>query len=344
MIKFFRKIRYDLMGKNKTGKYLKYAIGEILLVVIGILIALNVNNFNEKRKHKERVIEALKEIHRDLSEDILESNDVIKNYKREDSIINILMTKKMSIEDYKSNNWPNYITAAATYYDLKINTNGFENLMANSDKIPKRYQRLIESLKKIYINDKNDLDDTFAFSKDNIGLYLSYLAQNMDWYNELYYNFNLTEDAINYFLHDPYFKNHLTQYNLLSIENYYDTLYQFRINAEDSYRELTKELHLEDLIASDSTYYKIHAKDYDHFLGTYKEDSTNTAIISIESNKLFYQWNNREKVRLFPISKSSFIHTLDSSFNSIKMDSIGKPVSHYWHAGKSQATLIKTKG
>ena len=46
MIKFFRKIRYDLMEKNKTGKYLKYAIGEIVLVVIGILVALSINNWN----------------------------------------------------------------------------------------------------------------------------------------------------------------------------------------------------------------------------------------------------------------------------------------------------------
>ena len=50
MIKFFRKIRYDLMEKNKTGKYLKYAIGEIVLVVIGILVALQINNWNEQRK------------------------------------------------------------------------------------------------------------------------------------------------------------------------------------------------------------------------------------------------------------------------------------------------------
>ena len=52
MIKFFRKIRYDLMEKNKTGKYLKYAIGEIILVVIGILIALQINNWNEDRKRR----------------------------------------------------------------------------------------------------------------------------------------------------------------------------------------------------------------------------------------------------------------------------------------------------
>ena len=50
MIKFFRKIRQDLLSKGKTGKYLKYAIGEIVLVVFGILIALQINNWNERRK------------------------------------------------------------------------------------------------------------------------------------------------------------------------------------------------------------------------------------------------------------------------------------------------------
>ncbi|RLD25505.1 MAG: hypothetical protein DRI75_13260 [Bacteroidetes bacterium] len=52
MIKFFRKIRYNLMEENKTGKYFKYAIGEIVLVVIGILIALSINNWNENNKNK----------------------------------------------------------------------------------------------------------------------------------------------------------------------------------------------------------------------------------------------------------------------------------------------------
>src|SRR6056300_1110140 len=55
MIKFFRRIRFDLMNNNKTGKYFKYAIGEILLVVIGILIALQINNWNENQK--DRIIE-----------------------------------------------------------------------------------------------------------------------------------------------------------------------------------------------------------------------------------------------------------------------------------------------
>ena len=52
MRKFFRKIRQNLLMENKTGKYFKYAIGEIVLVVIGILIALSINNWNENRKNR----------------------------------------------------------------------------------------------------------------------------------------------------------------------------------------------------------------------------------------------------------------------------------------------------
>ncbi|MCC1483958.1 DUF6090 family protein [Winogradskyella immobilis] len=52
MIKFFRHIRKSLLMENKTGKYFKYAIGEIILVVIGILIALQINNWNENRKER----------------------------------------------------------------------------------------------------------------------------------------------------------------------------------------------------------------------------------------------------------------------------------------------------
>ena len=65
MIKFFRKIRHNLIQTGKTSKYLKYAIGEIILVVIGILIALQINNWNESNHLK---IEELKSLESLLSE------------------------------------------------------------------------------------------------------------------------------------------------------------------------------------------------------------------------------------------------------------------------------------
>ena len=49
MINFFRKIRKQLADDNKPMKYTRYAIGEIVLVVVGILIALSINNWNEQR-------------------------------------------------------------------------------------------------------------------------------------------------------------------------------------------------------------------------------------------------------------------------------------------------------
>ncbi len=63
MITIFKKIRRRLLSENNTGKYLKYAVGEIMLVVIGILIALSINNWNEVRKDRieeQKVLKTLK--------------------------------------------------------------------------------------------------------------------------------------------------------------------------------------------------------------------------------------------------------------------------------------------
>ncbi|MBV1888480.1 MAG: hypothetical protein KUG51_04245 [Urechidicola sp.] len=62
MIQFFRHIRKELMETGKTGKYLKYAIGEIVLVVIGILIALSINNWTENRKKLKQEKKVLTEL------------------------------------------------------------------------------------------------------------------------------------------------------------------------------------------------------------------------------------------------------------------------------------------
>lgn len=77
MFKFFRKIRQNLLMENKTGKYLKYAIGEMILVVLGILIALQINNWNEARKSKSTEVYVLTEILSNLSEDAVILKDII---------------------------------------------------------------------------------------------------------------------------------------------------------------------------------------------------------------------------------------------------------------------------
>jgi hypothetical protein len=72
MIKFFRKIRQSLLTENKFSKYLLYAIGEIVLVVIGILIALQINNYNQERIVKEQNHIILQNLNKEFSENLIE--------------------------------------------------------------------------------------------------------------------------------------------------------------------------------------------------------------------------------------------------------------------------------
>lgn len=68
MIKLFRNFRRNLLNEGKTTKYFKYAIGEIILVVIGILIALQINNWNETRKNKAKETVLVDQLLQDLNQ------------------------------------------------------------------------------------------------------------------------------------------------------------------------------------------------------------------------------------------------------------------------------------
>ena len=70
MLKFFRQIRQRLFQENRFSKYLLYAIGEIFLVVVGILIALQINNWNQKREERQAVRRYLSSLIEDLTDDI----------------------------------------------------------------------------------------------------------------------------------------------------------------------------------------------------------------------------------------------------------------------------------
>ncbi len=102
MIKFFRKIRYDLMEKNKTGKYFKYAIGEIILVVIGILIALQINNWNENRKEIKEEKNIVLNLNAEFKSNLIQLEATISQMllseKGIDSILQI-MSKTISFDD-----------------------------------------------------------------------------------------------------------------------------------------------------------------------------------------------------------------------------------------------------
>ncbi|MFH4968997.1 DUF6090 family protein [Gaetbulibacter sp. M240] len=98
MINFFRNIRQKLLGSNQFNKYLLYAIGEIILVVIGILIALQINNWNESRKERIKETYYLKSVNtsidlsqRELLRVINDSKEISDNA---DELLNLLAEKE----------------------------------------------------------------------------------------------------------------------------------------------------------------------------------------------------------------------------------------------------------
>ena len=93
MIKFFRHIRKSHLMENKTCKYLKYAIGEIVLLVIGILIALQINNWNQSNILKIEEVKSLKSLHSEFQENLQKFDNIhALQLDRNDAINRILFS------------------------------------------------------------------------------------------------------------------------------------------------------------------------------------------------------------------------------------------------------------
>ncbi|GAA4281916.1 DUF6090 family protein [Gaetbulibacter aestuarii] len=130
MIKFFRKIRQKLLSENKFSKYLFYAIGEIVLVVIGILIALQINNWNEQNKSESFELKMLGEIYKSLSYDnyILEhilNNRILPVDSSINAILSMYEAQKIDLKEFnqhasKIQNGYIFSYSSGPYETLKI--------------------------------------------------------------------------------------------------------------------------------------------------------------------------------------------------------------------------------
>ena len=78
MIKNFRKIRQKLLSEKKFSKYLLYAVGEIILVVVGILIALSINNWNDERKDNLKGKNILQQLKTEFKRDSIDLSNYVK--------------------------------------------------------------------------------------------------------------------------------------------------------------------------------------------------------------------------------------------------------------------------
>ena len=182
MIKIFRKIRQDLLSKRKTGKYLKYALGEILLVMIGILLALQVNNWNNNRIERKKEANFIENIHKEFQLNRTQLDTVIFHHKKvyENSIkilnltpINAQTVNIDSLSFYISNTFHHYtFNPQQSSINSLTNTSSFE-IISNLElrKMLQKWNELV----------KDYQEEELLFRKYSFDNYVPYFSKNISF-------------------------------------------------------------------------------------------------------------------------------------------------------------------
>ena len=164
MIPFFRKIRKKMADDNRPLKYMRYAIGEIVLVVIGILIALQINNWNQERNENKLARDYLVRIKRDISQDTLNFRKIIKfNDSLRGEIKNLLVFIYDDIDD------PQKVIDICSTYDVALdqvfspNDNTYNGMISSGSLNLIREIELREAIMQLY----SDYDKKHALFKSN---------------------------------------------------------------------------------------------------------------------------------------------------------------------------------
>ena len=128
MLTFLRRIRRSLLSDNKFSKYLLYAIGEILLVVIGILLALQVNNWNEERKNKKIEKEILKDLRVEFTANL---QDALRNAEEHKRVYNELesIQKLIRTKDYDHPHLDSLLHACVKWFSFTPRPGASNNLI-----------------------------------------------------------------------------------------------------------------------------------------------------------------------------------------------------------------------
>ncbi|WP_228853504.1 DUF6090 family protein [Aegicerativicinus sediminis] len=182
MISLFRKIRQKLLSENKFSRYLFYAIGEIVLVMIGILLALQVNNWNENRKINKQELQLLRSLKKEFTYNKDELNrSILKTQliqKRCETILNNTGNNEMTLSEYESDSLINSGLLNIISYDP---SNGIMSDIINSGKIHiikneelknhlSNWNGLLNDVKEDEtwaINERNNISFPFLYKNSN---------------------------------------------------------------------------------------------------------------------------------------------------------------------------------
>lgn len=222
--------------KNQTGKYFKYAIGEIVLVVIGILIALQINNWNENRKKEKQLDTIYSTIEQNLKTDLKAIKVPIEFYEKLDSTLSKILTTNYTTAFLDTVNETNYLHCIPCksninfYETFEIQDNGLELLKKYEDSQSINGNEFSQEIIQFYTTQGealtrfNDLLTKEAYAN------LKYYEQ-FQWYSD-YSIGKYNPDAIAYFLNDQNYKNKAANFKIFIGRNHLRNLNNYKLGAE----------------------------------------------------------------------------------------------------------------
>ena len=279
MLHFFRKIRRDLLANSKTYKYLKYAIGEIILVVIGILIALQINNWNEERKEKEQTKILMDEVAQELALNIHKTEKTIDFRINLDTFYFIYLNKELNYEDYISN--PNLIEAPLMWWKADLVDDNFKKLIEGYKSFSIDLDTILSDLKDLYGEEKVDVQNYDIEMHDLALVIRDKLKHELPSFAE-YRKGYIPDEMIEYCLNNSFYRNEVADIQSVG-RNHLLYLNIFRLKALKNYEKICNALDLK----KDSTLLK-NVKDFEHYKGVYVlNDPVDSIIIKglIEGEK-----------------------------------------------------------
>jgi len=199
-----------MLTENKFSKYLLYAVGEIILVVVGILIALQVNNWNEGRNSQSKINSLLIEVMNDLETDILEIDVTLNLTKDIDSISKSILKDSYREDELNTmTSISNFFSFNRPFYQTK---NGYENLIGTIDKLPENFKSIPKNLRSLYSTEANKLNKDIETINEVIGDVENYYTLNTNWYSKDLQDVLSDELRTEYIQNNPTFKNFVALY------------------------------------------------------------------------------------------------------------------------------------
>jgi hypothetical protein len=290
MIKFFRKFRQKLLSENKFSNYLIYAVGEIVLVVIGILIALQINNWNENRKANENFILLLSNVRNELAYNIELSSEVINYNRILDTLAHKVLNNRLVKEDYKNN--PKLFRIGLNYQPIYLSRNAFSSLIELKKDKSIKEKSIISDLKFIYSDNYDNIQRFNLVIEDMALKFNDELRLERDWAYQLT-RASSTDDLIEneaimeYYINNPFYLNNVDFFWIISVGNMMSLLIPTRNKLINSYINISEYLGLEkDIsIVNDPVKFK-------YCYGTYKHSSGWTYKIFEDNNQILIDYRN----------------------------------------------------